>query len=270
MDRAGADDDELGGEPAARRRRWPSTASRRCSSTSFRRSCSCCRPRWSSAELASGWKGGVYNWVADRHLEADGLPRRVVPVRDDDLLLSDPARVRREHARLRDQPGARQQRRVDRARDHGLLLVRRVHLVSRHQGRRGAGQRRPHHRHADPGRDPGHPRRRLPRSGQPVCGADDRREPAAPVGGPRQPRADREQLPVLQRHGDERGARLVDAQPRQRVPEGDVPRDGPGAADLHPPGARDQLDRARRRALTHGRGDAGLRHGASPHSGGSG
>ncbi len=82
--------------------------------------------------------------------------------------------------------------------------------------------------------------------GNPSAAPDDGREPAAPVGGPCQPRADREQLPLLQRHGDERGARLGDAQPGQRVPEGDVPRDGPRAADLHPPGARDQLDRAGR------------------------
>ena len=34
--------------------------------------------------------------------------------------------------------------------------------------------------------------------------------------------------------------------PSQRVPEGDVLRDGPRAADLHPPGTGDQLDRAGR------------------------
>ena len=34
-----------------------------------------------------------------------------------------------------------------------------------------------------------------------------------------------------------------------RIPQGDVPCDGPGSADLHSPGARDQLDRPRRRAL---------------------
>ena len=67
--------------------------------------------------------------------------------------------------------------------------------------------------------------------------------------GTRQPGAHREQLPVVQRHGDERGARVVAAQPGQGVPEVDVPGDGPGAADLHPAGAGHQLDRPGRRAL---------------------
>ena len=37
------------------------------------------------------------------------------------------------------------------------------------------------------------------------------------VGGPREPRAHRQQLPVVQRHGDERGARLVAEEPGQGV-----------------------------------------------------
>ena len=160
-----------------------------------------------SAELASGWEGGIYNWVSRGHLQADGLPGGVVPVRDDDLLLPEPARVRREHARLRLQPGARQQRRLDRGRDHRRLLVRCLGLLARHQGRRRPRQRRPDHRHPDPGRRPGPPRRGLPRSGQRVRCADDRRQPAAGLGRALQPRAHRQQLPVLLRHGDERRAR---------------------------------------------------------------
>ena len=50
-------------------------------------------------------------------------------------------------------------------------------------------------------------------------------------------------------------------EPGQGVPEVDVPGDGPGAGDLHPAGAGDQLDRARRGALAHRRRDAGLRRG---------
>ena len=51
-----------------------------------------------------------------------------------------------------------QQRRVDGVRDRGRLLVRRLGLLARHQGRGRPGQRRPDHRHPDPGRRAGHPR----------------------------------------------------------------------------------------------------------------
>ncbi len=245
VDRAGADDHELGGKPAASAH---DGGLRSRLGVPLLRS----GDRVPAADVARGGRAGIrlegrrLQLGGHGHLEAHGLPRRVVPVRDDDLLLPDPARVRRQHARLCDQPGARQQRRVDRARDHGLLLVGRVHLVSRNQGSRGTRQRRPDHRHADPRRDPDPARRGVPRPGQPVRGPDDCGEPPAPVGGPRQPGAHRQQLPVVQRHGDERRARLVDAQPGKGVPEGDVPRDGPRPADLHPPGTRDQLDRAGR------------------------
>ena len=57
-----------------------------------------------SAELASGWNGGIYKWVSRGHLQADGVPRGLVPVRDDDLLLPQPAGVRGQHAGLRLQP----------------------------------------------------------------------------------------------------------------------------------------------------------------------
>ena len=50
-------------------------------------------------------------------------------------------------------------------------------------------------------------------------------------------------------------------EPRQGVPEGDVPGDGPGAGDLHPPGPGDQLGGARRPAVADRRCDAGLRRG---------
>ena len=47
-------------------------------------------------------------------------------------------------------PALASQRRVDGARHRGRLLDRRLGLVAGHQGRRRAGQRRAHHRHADP------------------------------------------------------------------------------------------------------------------------
>ena len=169
-----------------------------------------------SAELASGWKGGVYKWVSTGISKPMGFLAVWCQFAMTIFYYPTPARVRRGDARLRDQSRSREQRRLDGARDHGLLLVGRLHLVPRHEGRRGSRERRPHHRHAHPGRHPGAARRRLPRAGQPVGGTDDRREPAAAVGGPREPRAHREQLPVVQRHGDERGARLVAAQARRR------------------------------------------------------
>ena len=85
--------------------------------------------------------------------------------------------------------------------------------------------------------------------------------PAAGLGRTRQPRADRQQLPVLLRHGDERRARRVAEEPRQGVPEGDVPGHGAGAADLHPARAGDQLGGPGRGAVAHRRRDAGLRRG---------
>ena len=54
--------------------------------------------------------------------------------------------------------------------------------------------------------------------GNAVGRADGRRPPAARVGRTVQPRADRQQLPVLLRHGDERGPRVVAEEPGQGVP----------------------------------------------------
>ena len=178
-----------------------------------------------------------------RNLQTDGLPGGVVPVRDDDFLLSDPAGIRREHTRLRLQPGAGQQRRVDGLGDRGVLLGRRVCLIPRHEGRGRPGQRWPDHRHPDPGRPARHPGCGLPRPGQSVRRSDDRGKLLPRVGRAGQPGADREQLPVLQRHGDERGARVLPEGPAQGVPEVDVPGHGTRTADLHPAGAGDQLDR---------------------------
>ena len=57
-----------------------------------------------AAELASGWSGGVFRWVSEGLSAEVGPARGVVPVRDDDLLLPDAARVRGQHAGLRLQP----------------------------------------------------------------------------------------------------------------------------------------------------------------------
>ena len=140
----------------------------------------------------------------------------VVPVRDDDLLLPDAAGVRREHAGLHLQPRPGGQRRLHRHRDRHRVLARRVHVgARRHRRDRQARLQRAARRHADPGRGPGHPRRHLPAAGQHVGRADGREPPDPRVDRDREPRADRQQLPVLLGHGDELGARLVAEGPRQ-------------------------------------------------------
>ena len=174
-----------------------------------------------AAELASGWTGGVFRWVSEGISAEVGPAGGVVPVRDDDLLLPDAAGVRREHAGLRLQPGAGEQRRLHRHRDRRRVLVRRVPLgARRHRRDRQARLQRPADRHADPGRAARDPRHRLPAPGRDVGRADGRRPPDPAVDGDREPRADRQQLPVVLRHGDERRARRVAAQPAQASSRG--------------------------------------------------
>ncbi len=48
--------------------------------------------------------GGRLQVGVGGHLETDGVPGRLVPVRHDDLLLPHPARVRGQHAGVRHQP----------------------------------------------------------------------------------------------------------------------------------------------------------------------
>ena len=113
-----------------------------------------------AAELASGWTGGVFRWVSEGMSAEVGPAGGLVPVRDDDLLLPDAAGVRREHAGLRLQPRAGEQRRLHGHRHRHRLLARRVHVgARRHRRHRQARLERPAHRHADPRRDPRDPRR---------------------------------------------------------------------------------------------------------------
>ena len=85
-------------------------------------------------------------------------------------------------------------------------------------------------------------------------------EPPDPqVDGHREPGADRQQLPLLLRHGDERGPRQLAEEPRQGVPEGDVLRRRARAADLHPAGAGHQLGHPVQGAEPDRRRDAGVR-----------
>ena len=136
-----------------------------------------------AAELASGWKGGVFRWVSEGISAAVGPAGGLVPVRDDDLLLPHAAGVRREHPGLRLQSRTWRQRRLHRRRHRRRVLGRGLHLGARGHGRdRQAGVERTAHRHADPGRYARGPRDRLPAPGQRVGRADGRGPPASRSG----------------------------------------------------------------------------------------
>ena len=83
-----------------------------------------------AAELASGWTGGVFRWVSEGLSPRLGPAGRVVPVRDDDLLLPDVAGVRREHAGLHLQSRSGRQRRLH-GRGHRLVFWLGVFMSAR-------------------------------------------------------------------------------------------------------------------------------------------
>ena len=70
------------------------------------------------------------------------------------------------------------------------------------------------HRDTYPWCGAGPARGRLPRPGKPVGRADDRKQPAAGMGRAGEPGADRQQLLVLLGHGDERGPCLIAKGPK--------------------------------------------------------
>ena len=201
-----------------------------------------------SAELASGWEGGIYKWVSEGISKPMGF--LAVWCQFAMTIFYYPSLLGFVASTLAYvfNPELASSGVWTACGDHRRLLVRCLGLLARHQGRGGPRQRRPDHRHPDPGRGPGPARRGVPRPGQRVRGADDRRQPPPGLGRALQPGADRQQLPLLLRHGDERGARVLAEEPGQGVPEVDVPGHGPGPRDLHPAGAGDQLDRARPRS----------------------
>ena len=198
-----------------------------------------------SAELASGWNGGIYKWVSEGISKPMGFLavwcQFAMTIFYYPTLLGFVAST---FAYVFN-PELADKRRLDGADHRRRLLDRRLGLVPRHQGRRRPGQRGTDHRDPDPRHRPGHPRRHLPRPGQPVRRPDGCRPHPARVGGTGQPRADRQQLPVVLRHGDERRARLVVAQSRPRSSPSRCSRDGAGPGDLHPSGTGHQLVRAR-------------------------
>ena len=163
-----------------------------------------------AAELASGWSGGIFRWVSEGISAKWGLlavwcqfamtifyyPTLLGFVASTLAYVFNPDLA-------------------DNGVYTGIVIVvvfwlGRVHVGPGRHGRdRQARLQRPADRHADPGRAARDPRRRLPDAGQHVGGADERRPPDPPVDRHRQPRADRQQLPVLLGHGDERGPRQL-------------------------------------------------------------
>ena len=172
-----------------------------------------------SAELASGWEGGIYNWVSEGISKPAGFlavwcqfamtifyyPSLLGFVASTLAYVFNPELA---------SSG------VWTAAVIIVVYWSGVWVSARGTAGRGrTGQRRSDHRHADPGRRPGHPRHRLPRPGQPVGRADDGRQHSPCLGRALQPRADRQQLPLLLRHGDERRPRVLAEEPGKEFPK---------------------------------------------------
>ena len=161
-----------------------------------------------SAELASGWSGGVFRWVSEGISAKWGLLavwcQFAMTIFYYPTLLGFVAST----LALRVQPGPRDQRRLHGHGHRDRLLVRRVPVGARRHGRdRQARLQRPADRHADPGCAAGDPGDRLPAPRQRVGRADGRRPSDPAVDGDREPGTHRQQLPVVLGHGDERRAR---------------------------------------------------------------
>ena len=170
-----------------------------------------------AAELASGWTGGVFRWVSEGISAKWGL--LAVWCQFAMTIFYYPTLLGFVASTLAYvfNPDLADQRRLHRHRHRRRVLARRVHVgARRHRRDREARVERAADRDADPGRGPRDPRHRLPDAGQPVGGADGRRPPDPAVDGDREPRADRQQLPVLLGHGDELRARRVAARTRRR------------------------------------------------------
>lgn len=218
-----------------------------------------------SAELASGWSGGVFRWVTEGMSRRMGFvaawhqyamtifyyPTLLSFVASTLAYVIHPAWA---------SSGVWTAVVIISVYWLGTLLA----LPGRHWGHRQAGlqwraDRNPHPRCV--ARHPGH---RLPRPGQPHRRAHDGGQPAAGVDGHREHRADRQQLRGLLGHGDERGSRQRAEGAEQGVPQGHVRGDDPGALHPDPAATGHQLVHPRRGAQPDGRGHASLRSGVRP------
>ena len=103
-----------------------------------------------SAELASGWKGGVYNWVSEGISKPMGF--LAVWCQFAMTIFYYPSLLGFVASTLAYvfNPELASSGVWTAVRDRRRLLVRRLGLLARHQGRRRPGQRRPDHRHPDP------------------------------------------------------------------------------------------------------------------------
>src|SRR6478752_6564913 len=126
-----------------------------------------------SAELASGWSGGVYRWVTEGmspnmgfaaawHQFAMTIFCRRPSLRGRAIQhLPHPAVLPCQHTGVRHRPEPGVQRGVHRGGDHRRVLGRRhAGVARRHRGDRQAGLQRCADRHPDPRRDPGPARHR--------------------------------------------------------------------------------------------------------------
>ena len=113
-----------------------------------------------SAELASGWEGGVYKWVSTGISKPMGF--LAVWCQFAMTIFYYPSLLGFVAATLAYviNPDLASNGVWTALVIMVVLLVGRVHLVPGHEGRRGSRERRPHHRNAHPGRDPGAARRR--------------------------------------------------------------------------------------------------------------
>ncbi len=162
-----------------------------------------------SAELASGWSGGVYRWVAEGLSKLLGFlavwcqfamtifyyPACWPSWRSTIAYVIDPALAANG---------------VYTAIVIMVLYWTGVWVSSR--GTKALARALlvgPGHRHARAGHRTRRPRPGLPRPGQPVGRADGQQPSAAPVDGPGKPRPHRQQLPLILRHGNERRARVL-------------------------------------------------------------
>ena len=210
-----------------------------------------------AAELASGWPGGVYNWVT----EGISAPMGLVAVwcQFAQTIFFYPALLAYVASTLAYvfDPACRQ-RRLQRRRHHRPVLGRRPAVLPRACARGPARVGRDPDRDADPGRDPDGARDRLPGPGPPPGRADDR--PPSPAGLERagQHRPGRQQLLHLRRRRGQRRAHRRTPQPGPRVPQVDLPGHGAGPGRLHRPDAGHLLGDPLGSDQLHRRRDAGL------------
>ena len=168
-----------------------------------------------AAELASGWPGGVYNWVR----EGISAPMGLLAV------WCEFAQTIFYYPALLAYVGSTLAYVIDqRLASNGVYTAAIIivlfwggvlRVLTGRLARGRALLERDRDRDADPGRDPRRPRRHLPGAGQPLGGTDGRSSHPAGVEWTGQHRPDRQQLLHLRRSRDQRRARRRASQPRR-------------------------------------------------------